>query len=92
MVLMLSPLTFSYAQDDRTVNQKMAWAFQGENATSSVIFIRGKRYTTIAAISYDGVLSHRTVEGGATTDIFMDYFVYDVVSCRAAGLPMQEEA
>lgn len=73
------------AQDDRVINKKTAWALKGDLAKCDTIFVRGKRFTTIAAISFGGVLCHRTVEGGATMEIFEDFFLNDVVSCVCAG-------
>lgn len=69
---------------------------KGETAKSSVIFLRGRRYSSIAAISFDGVLCHRTVVGSMDSQIFNDFLVQDVVRGawreRLRGMPVQAAA
>jgi hypothetical protein len=43
-------------------------------------FVRGKRYSTIAAMSEEGLLASRTVVGSATAVIFLEFLVTQVVS------------
>eukprot|EP00798_Chlamydomonas_sp_ICE-L_P031427 gene31427-6603_t len=56
-----------------------AWVPKGQSSRSKNLYIGGKRYTTLAAMSIDGVLARKTFEGPATKEIFTSFFVYDVL-------------
>ena len=50
------------------------------HATSNAQFIRGDRYSLIAAMSVDGYVATRVVNGSVDTAEFFDFIVGEVVS------------
>lgn len=65
-------------QDDRNINAKYGWVLSGERTRSKVIFLRGERWTTIAAMSTKGIIAHRTIKGAANTEEYISFFVEEV--------------
>ena len=50
--------------------------------------MRGHRYSTVAAITTDGVMTHRTVEGSFDAEMFLDFIMRQVVRL-IGGVVMQ---
>ena len=68
------------SKDDRTIYRRSGRSPSGIRAPGSVQFVRGERYSLIAAMSVDGYVSTRVVEGSVDTAEFFDFIVGDVVS------------
>ena len=66
-------------KNDRDTNRKYGYVPKGEFSKSKSIFLRGERYTGIMAMSMSGVLATRIIKGAANKEIFLDFFVKDVV-------------
>ena len=68
------------SKDDRTIYRRWGRSPSGMRALSNAQFVRGDRYTLLAAMSLDGYISTRVVEGAVDTAEFFDFIVGDVVS------------
>ena len=71
----------SHPQNNRDTNRPRAWVPKGELSKSVSIFVRGKHYTCIAAMSHKGIIARRTFEGPAT-EIFLEFFEEEVGRAR----------
>jgi transposase len=65
--------------DSRCGNRSRAWVKKGDISKLGATFVRGRRYSTIAAMSTHGLMTARTVEGSATGDIFMSFLIDQVL-------------
>jgi transposase len=68
------------SKDDRTIYRHCGRSPSGMRAPSHTQFVRGERYSLIAAMSVDGYISTRVVGGSVDTAEFFDFIVGDVVS------------
>jgi transposase len=68
------------SKDNRTIFRHYGWAPQGHRAVAEVDFIRGDRFSIVAALSIEGYIATRVVPGSVNTDEFFDFIVHDVVS------------
>ncbi|PNH02507.1 hypothetical protein TSOC_011507 [Tetrabaena socialis] len=69
----------SARRDDRTTNRPFAWVQSGQYSKAHSLFVRGRRFTTIAVMCSTGVVALRIVEGAATREIFTSFFYDEVV-------------
>jgi len=68
------------SKDDRTIYRHCGRSPSGMQATVSTQFVRGERYSLLAAMSVDGYVSTRVVGGSVDAAEFFDFIVGDVVS------------
>lgn len=76
------------SKDDRTIYRHHGWSARGTRAETTAQFVRGQRYSLVAAMGVDGYLASRVVEGSVDGEEFFDFIVQDVVSVymgRSAG-------
>ena len=66
-------------QNDCDTNKRMAWVPKGELSKCKTIFLKGRRYTGIVAMSMDCIIARSIFEVPANKEIFSDFFVNDVV-------------
>ncbi|GLC43195.1 hypothetical protein PLESTB_000852000 [Pleodorina starrii] len=59
--------------DSQVTNAKYAWVPQGYRSKVRSLTVRGRRYTTIAAMSYKGIIAAWTFEGPADADAFKQF-------------------
>lgn len=69
------------SKDNRTIFRHYGWAPQGQRAQAEVDFIRGDRFSIVAALHIGGYMATRIVPGSVNSDEFFDFIVHDVVSC-----------
>jgi transposase len=67
------------SKDDRTIFRRYGRAVSGRRAVSHVPFTRGQRYSIVAAMSVDGYVAQRVVEGSVDGDEFFNFIVEEVV-------------
>ena len=75
------------SKDDRTLYRRWGRSPSGMPATTDAQFIRGERYSLLAAMSVDGYVSAQVVEGSVDTAEFFDFIVGDVVSISLSHVP-----
>jgi len=59
--------------DRRTSIRNRAWALSGQRAIRKCFFVRGRRYSLLPALSLDGILHAKVVEGSFTAARFRDF-------------------
>jgi transposase len=69
------------SKDERTIYRHYGRSVSGSRATISANFVRGERYSMVAALSLDGYEAVRVVPGSVDGEEFLDYIVNDVVRC-----------
>lgn len=67
------------SKDDRTIYRRFGRAPRGMKAATGAKFVRGTRYSIIAAITVDGYIGTRVVEGSVDGVEFIDYILEEVV-------------
>src|SRR6266550_3456601 len=68
------------SKDDRTIFRRWGRSARGDCAIIDANFVRGERYSIVAAISIDGYEAFRVVSGSVDSLEFFDFIVEDVVS------------
>ena len=78
---MASQLVFvdETSKDDRTIYRHYGRSIAGTRATVRANFVRGDRFSMVAALSLDGYEAVRVVPGSVDGEEFLDYIVNDVV-------------
>jgi transposase len=69
------------SKDDRTIYRHYGRSVAGNRATISANFVRGERYSMVAALSLDGYEAVHVVPGSVDGEEFLDFIVNDVVRC-----------
>ena len=67
------------SKDDRTIYRHYGRAVTGRRATINANFVRGDRFSMVAALSLDGYEAVRVVPGSVDGEEFLDFIVNDVV-------------
>ena len=68
------------SKNDRTYARPFSRATQGQRAQIRDVFVRGTRYSLCTALTRDGYLATRVVEGSYDADQLYDFIAQDVVS------------
>ena len=78
------------SKDDRTIYRHYGRAAAGQRATIRANFVRGDRYSMVAALSMDGYEALRVVSGSVDGEEFLDFIIHDVVcpSCSISQYPI----
>ena len=66
--------------DSRCTNRPYAWVQKGELSKAKGFFIKGIRYSTMAAICSTGIIAKMTFTGTSSKVLFNDFFLREVVS------------
>ena len=67
------------SKDDRTIFRRWGRSPLGNQATIDADFVRGERFSIVAAITVDGYIGTCVVPGSVDGDEFFDFIVEDVV-------------
>jgi len=67
------------SKDDRTMIQKYGRAMSGNDPVLTVSLDRGTRHSILLALTLDGYLAVRAVEGSIDGEEFFDFIVNDLV-------------
>ncbi|KIJ52296.1 hypothetical protein M422DRAFT_89347, partial [Sphaerobolus stellatus SS14] len=59
--------------NQRTTYRGYGWALTGQRAVRKAFFLQGKRYSVLPAISLDGIIFVKVVEGSFNTELFTDF-------------------
>lgn len=68
------------SKDDRTTARRYGYAMSGQTAELHHVFKRGTRYSVVAALSKEGYIASRVVEGSLDSFEFFDFIAEEVVS------------
>ena len=69
------------SKDERTIYRHYGRSVAGNRATISANFVRGERYSMVAALSLDGYEAVHIVPGSVDGEEFLNFIVDDVVRC-----------
>ena len=67
------------AKDERTISRGYGYSEINTRAVKKVVFIRGKRYTLLPALSLDGIIAVNIIEGNCTKEKFKEFVISQVV-------------
>jgi hypothetical protein len=70
------------AKDERTLSRLYGYSPQNTHACKKVVFIRGKRYTILPALTLDGFIAVDIFEGSCDKKRFVN-FVLNQVVCKS---------
>lgn len=77
------------SKDERTLSRRYGRAKSGKRAQKKQVFVRGRRTSTCALLTLDGMAAGMAVEGSVTHDKFMEWLEYDVLpKCQAYPGPL----
>jgi hypothetical protein len=67
------------SKDDRTIFRRWGRAPEGRQAEHPANFVRGQRYSIVAALSLDGYVATEVVEGSVDGPTFIEFITEKVV-------------
>ncbi|GES91797.1 homeodomain-like protein [Rhizophagus clarus] len=67
------------SKDERTLNRSYGYSNRGCKLQHNVIFLRGKRYTILPALSLDGYIAVDIIEGSCNKERFKDFILSKVI-------------
>jgi hypothetical protein len=68
------------SKDERTVGRRYGRSRRGSRAVKKVPFVRGRRTSTEAVLSLDGIVASSVLEGSMTKEKFLEFLEFTVVS------------
>jgi hypothetical protein len=68
------------SKDERTMTRLYGYSKVNSKASKKVIFVRGKRYTLLPALTEQGIVAVDVMEGSCTKERFKEFVVSQVVS------------
>lgn len=72
------------SKDERTTRRAHGWSKKGKRAEKKQVFVRGRRTSTEALLTLDGIVAGTVVEGSMTKVGFLHDIEFIVVSfCRS---------
>ncbi|KIO13705.1 hypothetical protein M404DRAFT_110339, partial [Pisolithus tinctorius Marx 270] len=67
------------SKDERTWARHYGCAMSGARAPLSDVFVRGDRYSLVAAMTVDGYIAAEVVEGSYDRDLFCDFITQQLL-------------
>jgi hypothetical protein len=61
------------SKDERTPGRCYGWSKKGKRAEKQQVFVRGRRTSTEALLTLDGIIAATVVEGSMTQELFLDW-------------------
>jgi hypothetical protein len=71
------------SKDERIPGRRYGRSKKGRRAEKKQVFVRGRRLSTEALLTLDGIVAGTVVEGSMTKVMFLEYLEYNVVSQHA---------
>jgi hypothetical protein len=68
------------SKDERTMTRLYGYSKANSRASKKIVFIRGKRYTLLPALTEQGIVAVDIIEGSCTKQRFKEFVVSQVVS------------
>ena len=68
------------AKDEHTLCRQYGYSQRNQAAIKKVVFLRGKRYTILPALSLDGIIALDIMEGSCNKERFRNFILSRVVS------------
>ncbi|KIM77531.1 hypothetical protein PILCRDRAFT_76616 [Piloderma croceum F 1598] len=67
------------SKDERTLVRGFGRAKRGRRAAKKGVFVRGRRTSTEALLTLDGIVACKVVEGSMTKELFLEWLEYNVL-------------
>ena len=67
------------SKDERSVSRLYGYSYINSRANKKVVFIKGKRYTILPAMTIDGFIAAEIMEGSCNKDKFRIFIITQVV-------------
>ncbi|GET03069.1 homeodomain-like protein [Rhizophagus clarus] len=67
------------AKDERSISRAYGYSTINTRAMKSVVFIRGKRYTILPALTLDGIIAAEIIEGSCNKENFQAFIINQVI-------------
>ena len=67
------------AKDERSLSRGYGYSFMNTRAEKKVVFVRGKRYTILPALTLQGFIAIDIMKGSCTKEHFKNFVISDVV-------------
>ena len=67
------------SKDERTLSRLYGYSSINTRATKNIIFVRGKRYTILPALSLEGIIAADIMEGSCNKDRFQTFIMTQLV-------------
>ena len=68
------------AKDERSLSREYGYALMNRRAQKKIVFVRGKRYSILPALSLEGIIGFEVIEGGYDKEKFKNFIFSKVVS------------
>ena len=68
------------SKDDRTLTRLYGYSEVNTRALKKVVFVRGKRYTLLPALTEQGIITVDIIEGSCIKQKFIEFVISQVVS------------
>ncbi|KIJ21613.1 hypothetical protein PAXINDRAFT_65189, partial [Paxillus involutus ATCC 200175] len=68
------------SKDERTICRRYGRSQKGHRASKKQVFVRGRRTSTEALLTLDGIVAATVVEGSMTQALYLDWLETSVVS------------
>lgn len=68
------------SKDERSVSRLYGYSYKNIRAIKKVVFVRGKRYTILPALTTDGFIAADIMEGSCDKDRFQTFILTQVVN------------
>jgi hypothetical protein len=69
------------SKDERTLERRYSRSKKGKRAEKKQVYVRGRRTSTEALLTLDGIVAGTVVEGSMTKATFLEYLEFNVVHC-----------
>ncbi|CAG8521423.1 3691_t:CDS:2 [Paraglomus occultum] len=69
------------AKDERSLSRGYGYAFANACAQKKVVFVRGKRYTILPALTVEGIVAVEIMEGSCDKEKFSEFILSRVIPC-----------
>lgn len=73
------------AKDERTLSRQYGYSLRNTRAVKKNVFVRGKRYTILPALSLDGIIALDIIEGSCDKHRFNQFIMNQVVSIEGTS-------
>ena len=77
------------AKDERTLTRRYGYSLMNTRAVKKNVFVRGKRYAILPAMSLDGIIALDVMEGSCDKKKFEKFIISQVVCSFVSGLFLQ---
>ena len=68
------------SKDGRSIGRRYGRAWKNKRAQKKQVFVRGRRTSTDALLTLDGIIAGTVVEGSMTKELFLEFLEFIVVS------------